>query len=133
AYSPASSRCRLRDVLGGCCMSHGLSIICGHALDGASLTPFDDLAPGEAKRGQATFGPASLLRDLELRLGLPSVELSRSMRIARWSARLAKLADKERFFSKSYAVDAWGTAAELLAWRDELVEAGWAGTTLPNG
>ena len=33
------------------------------------------------------------------------------------------------WFGKSYQVDAWSTARQLLGWRDQLVEAGWDGLT----
>jgi hypothetical protein len=74
-----------------------------------------------------------LLRDLELRLGLVHVGAPHSVRVARWSARLAELAPLGRFYSASYNVDAWGTASELLAMRDTLIEAGWDGVAPENG
>jgi hypothetical protein len=55
------------------------------------------------------------------------------MRIPRWHARIAKLADSKAFYAKSFTVDALGTAQTLLAWRDALVEAGWDGAQIPGG
>jgi hypothetical protein len=113
-------------------MDGGLKILCGLSLDGARLTEVEDLAVGRAVVGCAVFGPAGLLRDLELRLGLADVGAgaSRSVRIARWSTRLQELAPRGRFYARSYEVDAWGTASELLRLRDALVEAGWDGAAL---
>ena len=114
-------------------MDGGLEVLCGLSLDGARLTEVEDLAVGQARVGCGVFGPSGLLRDLELRLGLAHVGASHSVRVARWSARLAKLAPLGRFYSRSYDVDAWGTASELLRMRDTLVDAGWDGAAPENG
>lgn len=115
-------------------MDGGLEVLCGLSLDGARLTEVEDLPVGQAVVGCGAFGPSGLLRDLELRLGLAHVHIrpSRSVRIARWSARMAPLAPLGRFYSRSYEVDPWGTAAEVLQMRDTLVEAGWDGAPLAN-
>ena len=115
-------------------MDGGLKVLCGLSLDGARLTEVEDLAVGQSVVGCSVFGPSGLLRDLELRLGLAHVDVdaSRSVRIARWSARMAALAPLGRFYSRSYEVDPWGTAAEVLQMRDTLVEAGWDGAPLEN-
>src|SRR4029079_19572103 len=117
---------------GAVVMDGGLKILCGLSLDGARLTEVEDLAVGRALVGCGALGPSGLLRDLELRLGLGAVRAgaSRSVRIARWSTRLKDLAARGRFYSRSYEVDAWGTASELLRMRDTLVEAGWDGGAL---
>ena len=104
----------------------------GLRLDGSTLTARDDLGPGEARLGEPVWGPAALLRDLELRLGLPTEEAPAMMRTQRWSARLARLC-AGRFYERSYAVDPVATAETLLAWRDVLVEAGWDRRPVPNG
>jgi hypothetical protein len=109
-------------------MDRGLELLCGLSLDGARLTEVEDLDVGQAIVGCGVFGPSGLLRDLELRLGLVHLGASHSVRVARWSARLAALAPLGRFYSRSYDVDAWGTASELLRMRDLLVDAGWDGT-----
>ncbi|HWE31333.1 MAG TPA: hypothetical protein VHB97_25180, partial [Polyangia bacterium] len=113
-------------------MIEGMSIVAGLALDGAALTDVHDLAPRHALIGQASFGPMALLRDLELRLGLVDNDASPAVRGARWSSRVMRLA-AERFYARSHAVDAWGTALELLRWRDELVLAGWDGAPIESG
>lgn len=98
----------------------GGSVFGGEAGEGASL-------------GAPTWGPLALLRDLELRLGLPPVDAAASVRLPRWTARIASLADAEAFYRRSFEVDKLGTAAALLEWRDGLVEAGWDGTPIPGG
>ena len=52
-----------------------------------------------------------------------------------WSRRMAELeaASPGRFYARSYALDSLGTATALLAWRDELVTAGWNGEAIPDG
>jgi hypothetical protein len=102
----------------------------GISLGGTALTDRDDLAIGSGTIGQPVWGPGQLLRDLELRCGIPGPVESHALRVQRWSARMAELAPKGRFYSRSYEIDAIGTAAELLSWRDELIEAGWDGRPL---
>lgn len=53
----------------------------GLEFSGATLTPFDDLAPGQGVLGKPVWGPLEFLRDLELRLGLTGgVESSSALR-----------------------------------------------------
>lgn len=109
----------------------------GLQLSGNTLTPLDELGPGEGHLGQPVWNPRQLLSDLELRLGLPRPQLSRGLRVQRWSERLAALvADASRgapYFAAAYAADPTGTAAQLLRLRDELVDAGWDGEPLLGG
>jgi ATP-dependent helicase/nuclease subunit B len=78
-------------------------------------------------------GPLGLLDVLELRLGLGSNPVSTAVRIARYRDRLEQAASaKPRFYSASFAKDAFSAAKTLLAWRDELVLAGWKGTANPT-
>lgn len=89
---------------------------------------------GESARlGEPTWSPAQLLSDLELRLGLPQDEQSAAVRVPSWSKRLAALVGTAPFYARSFAVDSLGTAKTLLAWRDELVEAGWNGQAIAGG
>ncbi|MBX3252297.1 MAG: hypothetical protein KF901_34305, partial [Myxococcales bacterium] len=83
--------------------------------------------------GAPAWGPNGLLRDLELRLGLPPVDESTSARVPRWAARAKALADISAFYTRSFAVDEVGTATTLLEWRDALVEAGWDGGAIAGG
>jgi hypothetical protein len=48
-------------------------------------------------------------------------------------ARIKAVGDPSAFYARSLAVDELGTAEALLAWRDELVEAGWSGKPIAGG
>lgn len=100
----------------------------GLALGGAVLRPRP-----RASIGAPAWGPPALLADLELRLGLPSNVVPESVRIPRWAARIASLGDESAFYRRSFAVDPLGTTNALLAWRDELVAAGWEGQPVAGG
>ena len=102
---------------------------------GRTLTEHDDLRPGEARIGCPVWGPAQLLGNLELQLGLPRPARSEAVRVQRWSRRMAALeaARPGRFYARSYALDSLGTATTLLAWRDDLVLAGWNEGAIPSG
>jgi hypothetical protein len=106
----------------------------GLQLSGDTLTPLDELGPGEGHLGRPVWNARQLLSDLELRLGLPRPELGRGLRVQRWSQRLAALVtDCSRaapYFAAAYAADPTGTAAQLLRLRDELIDAGWDGESL---
>lgn len=110
----------------------------GWGLGGPSVRP---RAPGGAARlGEPAWSPAQLLRDLELRLGLPQGEASAAVRVPSFSKRLAAQvasaaagAATKPFYASSFAVDSLGTAKMLLGWRDELVEAGWNGQPIAAG
>lgn len=101
----------------------------GSAFDGGAVLP---IADGGAL-GQPAWGPAGLLRDLELRLGLCPVDEVAALRVADWAARLDALAAQQPFYAASLRVDRLGTAEMLLAWRDELIDAGWDGERIPDG
>ena len=51
-----------------------MRILAGLELGGATLTALDDLGVGRGVIGEAVWGRAELLRDLELRLGLATAE-----------------------------------------------------------
>jgi hypothetical protein len=88
----------------------------------------------EAALGEPTWGPTDLLRDLELRLGLPSVDAPLSRRVPQWARRIdGALASSRPFFARSFEVDRVGTALTLLQWRDALVDAGWDGQRIAAG
>jgi hypothetical protein len=55
------------------------------------------------------------------------------VRIARYQGRLRALDDGARFYSRSFARDAWSTAKQLLIWRDDLYAAGWRGQPIEGG
>ncbi|HEU5076242.1 MAG TPA: hypothetical protein VFU02_18745, partial [Polyangiaceae bacterium] len=105
----------------------------GLEFSGATLTPFDDYAPGQGALGRPVWGPQELLRDLELRLGLGGgVEASSSLRTAQWAARMERVAERQRFYSVSFALDRLGTAQAVLELRDALVNAGWDGRAIAD-
>jgi ATP-dependent helicase/nuclease subunit B len=110
-----------------------MRVLAGLELGGSALTELNDLEPGCASIGCAVWSPSQLLRDLELRLGLGAELESEALRIARWVARLAELAPRGRFYSKSFEVDALETARSVLRLRDSLVEAGWNGQPIVEG
>lgn len=108
----------------------------GRHLDGATLTSVDE----QGGVGTPAWGPAGLLRDLELRLGLFAIDAPPAVRIHQWSARLAALladaafeSEPEPFYARSFRVDPLGTAEMLLAWRDDLLDSGWDCAAIPNG
>jgi hypothetical protein len=109
-----------------------MHVLAGLEFGGATLTEFDDLDPGWGNLGHAVWSPSQLLRDLELRLGLGAAVESEALRSARWAARMAELAPRGRFYSKSFEVDALETARSVLRLRDSLIEAGWNGQALPE-
>jgi hypothetical protein len=101
---------------------------------GATLTEHDELAAGTALVGKPVWGPAALLANLELRLGLPTPDVNEAVRVQRWSRRLGEVeVTQPRFYTESYCVDPLGTATALLSMRDELVAAGWNGEPTPSG
>ena len=110
-----------------------MRVLVGLEFGGAALTELDDLQVGVGNIGHAVWNPSQLLRDLELRLGLGAEIGTEAVRVARWAARIDKLAGRGRFYSKSFETDALGTARALLRLRDALVEAGWDGQAVPNG
>lgn len=89
---------------------------------------------GHAKAlGAPAWGPPALLRDLELRLGLPPLREDDGSRLPKWTARIKSVGDPDAFYMQSFGVDELGTAAALLDWRDTLVEAGWDGSRVTGG
>ena len=79
---------------------------------------------GCAVLDQEIVGPFRLLDHVETMLGLGRPDVAAVQRIAAYRQKI-EAAGPDRFWSKSFAVDPWSTARELLQWRDELVEAGW--------
>lgn len=86
----------------------------------------------DAALGEPVWGPLAWLRDLELRLGLAPVEVSDAERAHAYAMRLQAGLDRAPFYARSLEVDPHGTATTLLAWRDQLVEAGWCGQEIPG-
>lgn len=87
----------------------------------------------DGQRGQAiaseldalTTGPLGLLNVLETQLGLLRQEPSGADRVLQYRELLKRLDRSERFYHQSLGVDELGTAASLLAWRDQWHLHGW--------
>jgi len=110
-----------------------MRVLVGRDWGGTTWTAVDALPLGGASIGQVTWGPAQLLRDLELRLGLTRTPEPQALRVARWQARIAAVTSQRRYYSRSFEVDPLGTAEALLRSRDTLVDAGWEGQGIEGG
>ncbi len=107
-----------------------VDLIFGMATDGHAYPDF----PGQAQGAlhSTVVGPGSLLEILESQLGLTGPHKAEAVRRAAYTAKLraACLARPGCFFAASLAKDPWATTGLLLGRRDQLVEAGWPGTTI---
>src|SRR5699024_2120609 len=88
-----------------------------------------DAASG-GETGRPRVGPRGLLGILQTRLALSRPAVDQAVRIAQYlrlvEQCVASPADRERFWpARSFALDPWSTARQLLRWRDAAVEAGW--------
>lgn len=99
----------------------GQSITFGLHLDGQRATQ-----PGNTL-GESTLGPLGFLTFLETQLGLLALYPSQAERIVQYRECLQILDDDHRFYHRSFSVDPLGTAACLLAWRDQWALCGWDG------
>lgn len=77
-------------------------------------------------------GRLGFLSLLETYLGLSAPEASTARRVAIYSGLLRAHDNDSRFYSDSLKVDSIGTAARLLAWRDEWRLGGWDGSANPE-
>lgn len=77
--------------------------------------------------GESTLGPLGLLGLLETQLGLLRSQPSQAERVVQMRACLAQACHDGRFYARSFLADELGTAATLLAWRDQWYEHGWDG------
>ena len=100
----------------------GMKIRLGLYLDGQHGTTFT------AQLDSLTTGPLGVLNVLETQLGLLRLDISNSDRVLQYLDVLKRLDTPERFYHRSFAVDALGTAATLLNWRDQWHLHGWDGT-----
>lgn len=73
-------------------------------------------------------GRLGFLSLLETYLGLSAPEASTAKRVAVYSGLLRAHDNDSRFYSESLKADSIGTAARLLAWRDEWRLGGWDGS-----
>lgn len=103
-----------------------MRIVFGMQLDG-SVWSDEDSSIGVVKTG-----PLGLLSILETRLGTGR-ELEHPVhRIDQYMKRLQLIDRESIWFHKSFSIDQWSTARQLLEWRDELVEAGWDGCAISS-
>jgi len=91
------------------------------------------LSLGEAVMAEAWVGPRDLLERLEAAFGVDGSEGAEPERVGAYARRIERCVDGDAFFSRSWEIDPWGVARELLGWRDELVMAGWDGSTVADG
>jgi len=91
------------------------------------------LPVGNAVMGEAWVGPRVLLERLEAAFGVDGSEGAEPERVDAFAQRIERCVGGDAFFSRSWDVDPWGVARELLRWRDELVLAGWDGSAVVDG
>ncbi len=77
-------------------------------------------------------GRLGFLSLLETYLGLSAPEASTAKRVAVYSGLLSAHDNDSRFYSESLKIDSIGTAARLIAWRDEWRLGGWDGSAKPE-
>ncbi len=77
--------------------------------------------------GEIQQGAKGLLEYLELHLGKQRLNAANAMRVSAFRKTILKVLSSHPnlYFAKSFSQDAWGTAQQLLVWRDELKLAGW--------
>lgn len=107
-----------------------MQIVLGLEFDSGAFP--DELESVPATCGRAVLGPLGLIDVLETRLGLSGRSVRQAVRIGQYLRCLRALDDGSRFYSKSFAADAWSTAREILGWRDELRIAGWSSKAAPG-
>ncbi len=95
----------------------------GLKLDAGNWPEFT--AGREAEIGDVSVGQTGLISLLETHLGLAGEAEPEALRIRQYMVRIQSLPDGRRFYSDSFAFDAWASARELLGWRDDLVLHGW--------
>lgn len=77
-------------------------------------------------------GRLGLTNLLQTKLGITRPETPHIIRVNQYVGRLRALDQADGWFHKSFEVDPWSTAQDLLFARDELVANGWSGV-LPEG
>jgi len=83
--------------------------------------------PARSRLGVATVGPLGLLNVLETKLGLLGEAPAQSERVVQYCEALRAANSANRFYYQSFQVDALGTSAVLLSWRDHWHLHGWNG------
>ncbi len=77
--------------------------------------------------GEVLLGPQGMLSILEIQLGLYSRAPALTDRLVQYLNCLKEADTPARFYSASFAADAFATASTLLQWRDLLYMSGWQG------
>lgn len=98
-------------------------------IDFASTFGFDDVYPynvsanNKMSVGHIRLGQRGLLNFFENHLGLYSKDVHKAVRAKAYEQAIATtlVTYPNLYVSKSYEVDSWGVANQLLKWRDELV------------
>jgi RecB family exonuclease len=101
----------------------GMNVRLGLHIDGQHGAAF------RAQLDSLTTGPLGMLSVLETQLGLLRLEVPNSDRVLQYADVLKRLDSPARFYHVSFSVDALGTAATLLNWRDQWHLHGWTATT----
>ena len=101
-----------------------MNITFGMFLDGANWSD------KTASLGEITCGPGSFLTFLEQRTGLSGIEVSLPERINEYMQKIAAV--DPAWCRASFQLDAWSTAKQMLALRDELYLNGWNGVDAPG-
>jgi len=92
------------------------------------------IAPSGVQAGQSSIGKLfvglnGLLNVLEAHLGITGRDVHHADRIQAYLKCMERLkaSNEAQFYLPSFEADQWSSAKQLLAWRDELVLAGWSG------
>lgn len=114
----------------------------GWALDGAGWA---DATTSRGVTGQVRMGPRALVQLLQTRLGLTRPTVDQAVRIAQYQRLIEQhlvtvdpapqglVGESDSYWpTRSFVVDPWSTARQLLRWRDATVEAGWAPAAAPS-
>ena len=86
----------------------------------------------KASVGELQLGPSGMLGLLATQLGLSGLAVHGAERINQYMKRLQACDGKDMWFHDSFTADGWSTAKQMLAWRDELIGAGWEGQPLDS-
>ena len=94
----------------------------------ASSFGFDNVYPrfaqerGKVVSGQLYVGLKGFLETLELHLGHVHIDIHDALRVSQYKKAVQRAVqeDDSLYITDSFSTDAWGSARQLLLWRDEL-------------
>ena len=98
----------------------GMKVRLGLYLDGQHGDAF------KVELDSLVAGPLGMLNVLETQLGLLRKDVPNAERVLQYREILKRLDTPTRFYHQTYAVDALGTSATLLNWRDQWHLHGWS-------